>query len=277
LYAAFIAILAGAQGLVELNKRLRADPVLLRAFGETGCAEQSVVQNTLDACTEENVAQLYSALDRIYQTHSRAVRHNYEKAYQLLDVDLSGQPCGQKAVFATKGYFAAKRGKRGRQLGRVLATRYNEIVLDRLFAGNIQLNVALKPLVETAETTLALTQARRLRTIVRIDAGAGSLDDLNWLLSRDYLIMAKDFSTTRAVRLAASVKTWRDDPLNPGRQVGLVCAKFNPYVRPVTRLAVRCLAKTGQGRYAVLITNLSEASVQAQLTEAGRSLPASVS
>ena len=44
---AFIAILAGAQVRlkpeVEINKCVRADLGLQRAFGRTGCAEQSVV------------------------------------------------------------------------------------------------------------------------------------------------------------------------------------------------------------------------------------------
>ena len=51
LYDAFIALLAGAHGLVEINTRLRSDPTLQTAFGRTACAEQSVVQQTLDACT----------------------------------------------------------------------------------------------------------------------------------------------------------------------------------------------------------------------------------
>jgi hypothetical protein len=45
LYDAFIAILAGAHGLVEINTRLRAEPALQRAFGREACAEQSVVQD----------------------------------------------------------------------------------------------------------------------------------------------------------------------------------------------------------------------------------------
>src|SRR5712691_7779848 len=49
LYDAFIAILAGAHGFVEINKRLRSDPGVQAAFGRQGCAEQSVVQDTLDA------------------------------------------------------------------------------------------------------------------------------------------------------------------------------------------------------------------------------------
>ncbi len=51
LYDAWISLLAGAHGLVEINTRLRTDPGLQRAFGRSACAEQSVVQETLDACT----------------------------------------------------------------------------------------------------------------------------------------------------------------------------------------------------------------------------------
>src|SRR5947209_7971834 len=105
-YDAFISLLAGAHGLVEINTRLRADPALQIAFGRTRCAEQSVVQETLDACTAENVVQMEQALDTIYQQHSQGFRHDYAQQYQILDVDMSGLPCGPKAAFASKGYFA---------------------------------------------------------------------------------------------------------------------------------------------------------------------------
>ena len=52
---AFIAILAGAHGLSEINTRVRSDEALQRAFGRSTCADQSVVQETLNACTELNV------------------------------------------------------------------------------------------------------------------------------------------------------------------------------------------------------------------------------
>ncbi len=71
LYDAFISLLAGAQGLVEINTRLRSDPALQQAFGRRACAEQSVVQQTLDACTTENVTQLQQALDEIYRQHRK--------------------------------------------------------------------------------------------------------------------------------------------------------------------------------------------------------------
>src|SRR5215211_7901979 len=58
LYDARSTMLAGAHGQVEINTRLRSDAALQAAFGRTACAEQAVVQETLDACTAENVTQL---------------------------------------------------------------------------------------------------------------------------------------------------------------------------------------------------------------------------
>src|SRR5579883_3089051 len=159
---------AGAHGLVEINTRLRADEALQRAFGRSRCAEQSVVQDTLNACSSHNVKQMQQALDQIYRQHSQGFAHDYQKDSQLLDVDMSGLPCGPKAAFATKGYFAKQRNRRGRQLGRVLATRYEEVVVDRLFGGTTQLTTALLPLVQAAERTLALDERKRARTLVRI-------------------------------------------------------------------------------------------------------------
>jgi len=188
----FITILAGAHGLVEVNTRLRSDTALQEAFGRTACADQSTIQATLNTCTDANVTQLTAALTTIYRQHSRGYRHAYAQRYQLLDVDLSGMPCGPKAALAAKGYFANQRNRRGRQLGRVVASRYGEIVTDQLFAGTVGLAKALVPLVEAAERVLGLNATKRQRTILRIDSGGGSIADVNWALARGYQIHTKD-------------------------------------------------------------------------------------
>jgi hypothetical protein len=222
-----------------------------------------VVQETLDHCSAENVSQMEQALDTIYRQHSQGYRHDYPTQDQILDVDMSGMPCGKKAAFASKGYEASQRNRRGRQLGRVLASRYEEVVVDRLFDGKTQLNKALQPLIQAAEQTLALDEGKRSRTIVRVDAGGGSLDDVNWLLARGYQIHCKDYSSARAQRLAASVQSWIDDPKVEGRQVGWVELPASEYVRPVQRIAVRCRKPNGQWGIGVLISMLSPAQVLA--------------
>src|SRR6266567_9020109 len=117
LYDAFISILAGAHGLCEINTRLRSDPALQAAFGRTACAEQSVVQETLNACTAEQVTQMEQALTTIYRKQAQGYAHDYTADWQILDADLTGMPCGKKAAFATKGYFPQQRYRRGRQMG----------------------------------------------------------------------------------------------------------------------------------------------------------------
>jgi hypothetical protein len=253
LYDAFITILAGAHDIVEVNTRLRADLALQRAFGRSGCAEQSVVQETLDHATAANVSQMEQALITIYRQHSQGYRHDYAAAWQVLDVDMSGLPCGKKAAFATKGYFPKQRNRRGRQLGRVLASRYQESVVDQLFDGKTQLATALQPLVIAAEGVLDLGAAKRVRTLLRVDAGGGSVDDINWLLERGYQVLAKDYSSVRSASVAASVTEWFDDPKVPERQVGWVMVPPSAYVREVVRIAVRCHKANGQWGYGVLI------------------------
>ncbi len=269
LYDAFISILAGAHGLVEINTRLRADVGLQRAFGRSRCAEQSVVQDTLNACTAENVKQMEQSIDSIYRQHSQGYQHDYQASFQVLDVDMSGLPCGPKAAFATKGYFAKQRNRRGRQLGRVLATRSREIVVDHLFDGKTQLTRALQPLILAAEETLQLDEDKRRRTIVRVDAGGGSLQDVNWLLARGYLVHCKDYSGQQAKRLAKSVVDWYADPHQPERQFGWVPETTEAYVCPVRRIAVRCRQQDGTFAYGVLISALSAQHV---LTLTGQSL-----
>src|SRR5258708_21088603 len=83
---AFTSILAGATGLVEVNTLLRSDLALQAAFGRRRCAEQSVVQETLSACTTVTIEQMEQALNQIYQQQSQGYRHDYRQQYQILDV-----------------------------------------------------------------------------------------------------------------------------------------------------------------------------------------------
>ncbi len=45
-----INMLAGGSGLVEVNTRVRSDLALQRAFARKGCAEQSTIGDTPNAC-----------------------------------------------------------------------------------------------------------------------------------------------------------------------------------------------------------------------------------
>lgn len=257
---ALINILAGGHGLVEINTRVRSDRLLQEAFGRERCAEQSTVSDTMNACDEENVAQMRQALQEILRRHGHAYKHSYKKKYQVLDVDITGLPGGRKGEGVTKGYFSGRRGRRGRQVGRVTATLYDEIVVDRLYTGKVQLERSLQELVEAAEGVLGLTEERRTRTIVRVDGGGGRDADIDWLLERGYSVIAKVKNWQRSVKLAGSVKTWYADPKVEGRELGWV-EEQHSYARPTRQLVMRKPKRDGSWHYTALVLNLGDAAL----------------
>ena len=50
---------------------------------------------------------------------------------------MTGLPCGRQAEKASKGYFANHPHRYGRQMARVVATHYQEIIADCVLPGNV--------------------------------------------------------------------------------------------------------------------------------------------
>jgi hypothetical protein len=205
---AFINIMAGGRGIVEVNQRVKPDVSLSCAFGRQKCADQSGVSATLNACQAENVAQMRQAMAAVYRRYGAGYGHDYGRGCQLLDIDMSGMPAGRQGEGSEKGYFAKQKNKRGRQLGRVYATLYDEIVSERLYCGKTQLNRCLPELVAEAEAVLNLNPGFRKRTILRIDGGGGNDADINHLLMCSYQLLVKVTHWKRVEKLAATVTVY---------------------------------------------------------------------
>jgi len=254
---AMMTILAGGQGLVEINMRVRPDEGLQRAFGRSGCAEQSVVSETLNHCEPETVEQMRQALSEIFDQHSQTFKHDYRKQPLVLDVDMSGMPAGRQGEGVSKGYFPGERNRRGRQLGRAVASLYDEIVAERLYSGKRQLDKGLQELVSAAEQVLELPDNPRAPIILRVDAGGGTVDNINWMLLRGYQVLAKLKCWRQAEKLARSVTTWYPDPKVEGREIGWVETPY-PYAKTTRQLAIRTRKANGQWSYHVLVFTLTD-------------------
>lgn len=252
-----INILAGGRGLVETNLRVRPDRAIQVAFGRTSCAEQSTLSDTLNACTTENVSQMRTAINLILRQHGCCYQHKYEKEWQLLDVDVTGMPAGRLGEGVTKGYFAGEKNRRGRQLGRVLASRYDEVVVDKLYNGKRQLDTSLPELVLEAENALGLDETRRCHTILRVDGGGGKDENINWMLNRHYHVSVKAKNWHRSAKLAASVVTWYSDPKMPDRELGWATKPF-PYAQPTRQLVLRKRKQNGSWSFHALIFTLTD-------------------
>src|SRR3990172_673256 len=253
---AFLAMLCGARTLFASNTTLRPDRAVSLAFGRDGCAEQSTIWETIQACSETNLAELRLALHDIFQTHSQTARHVSEHfvAGRLeLELDLSGLPAGKRAEASTKGYFSKELQAHGRQLVRIFAAKCREIVWQEVVAGNTASCTTLQSSVELTEQLLGLTPADRQRVRGRLDAGFGTFENICWLLHRGYQVLGKLYSPAPATQLASSVRQWDRVSGHPGRECGLVTEPLD-YGVTTTQVAVRYPLKKGGYSYAVLIT-----------------------
>jgi hypothetical protein len=104
---AFLNQLCAGRGISEINSRVRPDGWLCHLFGLKACAEQSTVSRTLDACDQSSVMGMRNALQTLFQGYSKAYRHRYGQAYQILDIDVTGLLAGRQGEGVCGGYFGA--------------------------------------------------------------------------------------------------------------------------------------------------------------------------
>jgi len=251
---ALIGILAGCSALYQLNVKVRPDRPLQQAFGRERCADQSTVADTLNAFTEETVEELRRAVEIVHRQQGRVFTHDFEQELLILEVDLTGLTASKNAEGSTKGYFPGKRNRRGRQLVRVTASQYGEVLFEKLYPGNTASREVLKETLSEVERILELDEAKRKRTLIRLDGGFGTDENLNWLSWLGYRFIAKGYSSSRAWKVAASVPEddWRAGP-TPGQELGRPTQPHR-YGRKTQTVARRWWDEKGKLHQDLLIT-----------------------
>ena len=214
-----LGIMSGCDVVFDINRKLRVDRPLLKAFGYSKCADQSVIQDTLNAVTEENVIQMESALKSIWDENNLTVpileNARIEGRIETIDIDLSGMPASKKSECSTKGYFPEEKNIHGRQLARIVFPKTQEIISESLYPGNKTSCKAFKPMVQKMERILNLTDKTQRGLIrLRLDAGFGTDENVNYALWRGYQLLTKMYSGKRAKSLSKSVNEWID--ISPG-------------------------------------------------------------
>lgn len=112
------------------------------------------------------------------------------------------------------------------------------------------------------ETALELTAKQRKRVVWRLDGGAGSDEQVRWLLERGYHVIAKGMSNRRARALAKRVKRW--DAFGENAWLGAIdCPVTFPRL---AQMWVKRRLKDGKPRHTCYLTTLSLPSKGAMMT-----------
>jgi hypothetical protein len=104
-------------------------------------------------------------VESIGRRHSRLPQHPYDQQMLVVEVDLTGLRASKKAELSTKGYFSGERNATGRQLVRVSAPSYEEIISSKLHPGNTNSCEVLKQTMNEVERVLGSSPHKRQRTL----------------------------------------------------------------------------------------------------------------
>src|SRR5919197_904422 len=166
-----LGILCGAKTIAQSNSTIRVDPAVQRAFGRTGCAEQSTIARTLQASTAETVAQLSRVSWYYLKRYGQTPHHRFAERQLWVDVDVTPLPIGAKAEGSERTWMGRNRSQTGRKTLRVTASAYREILHETLLRGKETAIPALKSALGEVETRLGWTRERRQRVVLRLDGG----------------------------------------------------------------------------------------------------------
>jgi hypothetical protein len=251
-----LGILCGAKTIAQSNVTIRLDPAVQRAFGRTGCAEQSTIARTLQASTVETVAQLTRVSWYYLKRYGQTPHHHFAERLLWVDVDVTPLPIGAKAEGSERTWMGRNRSKTGRKTLRVTASDYREILHETLLRGKASAVPALKAALGEVETRLGWTRERRQRIVLRLDGGFGTTAVLNWLLSRGYQVVAKISHSGRVRKLRQTIGPWQPTS-SPGREIAAVLHPHR-FCRATRQWVIRTPKDKGGYQYAVLVTTLTD-------------------
>lgn len=250
-----LGMLCGAKTISQSNSTIRLDPAVQRAFGRTGCAEQSAIARTLQACRAEQVTQLERVSWYYLKRYGQTPHHRFAERLLWVDVDVTPLPIGAQAEGSERTWMGRNRSKTGRKVLRWTASAYKEILHETLLRGKASAVPALKTALGELETRLGWTRERRQRIVLRLDGGFGTTAVLNWLLSRGYQVVAKISHSGRVRKLRQVLGPWQPTS-SPGREIAAVL-KPHRFCRATRQWVIRTPKEKGGYQYAVLMTTLT--------------------
>jgi hypothetical protein len=251
-----LGLLCGAKTISQSNVTIRVDPAVQRAFGRKGCADQSTIARTLQACTAETVAQVEQVSQYYLKRYGQTPHHRFAERLLWVDVDGTPMPIGAQAEGSERTWMGRNRSKTGRKTLRCTASNYREILHETLLRGKASAVPALQTALCALEARLGWTRERRPRIVLRLDGGFGTTEGLNWVLSRGYQVVAKISHSGRVRKWRQAIGSWQSTS-SPGREIAAVIHPHR-FCRTTRQWVIRTPKDKGGYQYAVLVTTLTD-------------------
>jgi len=247
------SMMFGCEDNKRMNKVLREDnPEYSQYFGLPRWADQSVISDTFRAMTADNVIQLESVWKEsleVTQVIGNLRRRIEAGEYITIDIDLTGDVCKSRDdPTVTKGYFAGKKGKTGRQKAWAYTTdtygKIQHLLALEYGSGKMKLHHCLSSLLEKLITLFGLENDKdlRKRIVIRTDAAGGCPRIVGILEKYGFSYFLKGYSYYVAGKVCNGVKEWHNIPDKEGGLFGIGSMSDLPnlgkFCNPIPQLTV---------------------------------------
>jgi len=259
-----------------MNKILREDNAeYSQYFGLQRWADQSVISDTFRAMTADNINQLESVWKEsleVAQIIGNLRRRIEAGEYITIDIDLTGDVCKSRDdPTVTKGYFAGKKGKTGRQKAWAYITDPHGMIQQLLAleygSGKMKLHHCLGSLLEKLITLFGLEKDKdlRKRLVIRTDAAGGSPRIIGTLDKYGFSYFLKGYSYYVARKVCEAVPEWHEISDKDGGLFGIGSMSDLPnlgkFCNPIPQLTVfgfRQMKEGGKIENSHYITNVPD-------------------
>jgi hypothetical protein len=262
-----------------MSKVLREDnPEYSRYFGLSRWADQSVISDTFRAMTADNITQLESVWKEsleVTQIVGNFRRRIEAGEYITIDIDLTGDVCKSRDdPTVTKGYFAGKKGKTGRQKAWAYTTdpcgRIQYLLALEYGSGKMKLHHCLGSLLEKLIKLFGLEKDKdgqdlRKRIVIRTDSAGGSPRITGILGKYGFGYFLKGYSYYVAGKVCAAIPNWHEIPDKEGGLFGIGSMSDLPnlekFCNPMPQLTVfgfRQLKEDGKVENSHYLTNIPD-------------------
>lgn len=270
------SMMFGCEDNKRMNKILREDnPEYSQYFGLSRWVDQSVISDTFRVVTADNVCQLESVWKEsleVTQIIGNLRRRIEAGEYITIDIDLTGDVCKSRDdPTVTKGYFAGKKGKTGRQKAWAYTTDSHGMIQHLLAleygSGKMKLHDCLGSLLDKLITLFGLEKDKdlRRRIVIRTDAAGGSPRIVGTLDKYGFSYFLKGYSYYVARKVCEAVPEWHEIPDKDGGLFGVGSMSDLPnlgkFCNPLPQLTVfgfRQLTKDGKYENSHYITNVGD-------------------
>jgi hypothetical protein len=256
LIVTIMSVVMGCETNADINEKLGPEKLAMNMFDMESVPDQSQINRMLTRFDSESIQQLQDIHHNLFKEHNNSA---YSTTRVVVDCDQTGLIANGKTFeLSKKGYFSKKKNQSGYQLAAAFTGEHSETIAMFLDSGDAHCTKHFDDLLEVILSKYS-EQLKDGNLLMRLDGGFGSSENVEKLNSTPRLkYVTKGYSTVSAKNIAKNINYAEYIQADEAAWVYEL-----PENNGIRNIIVQTLSPNGKLKYALLITNVDKADMDA--------------